>query len=244
MPRGPAREPQPVLAISVFPSPLPLEEWAKLHMPLWVQLWTDIKVLSDKPSQLKDGTPAWEVEFEFVSKYDLTGPSIKNSPKYYGLELMTKKDLTWVTIWMSDDPERIGEDLQKVAHSLTFQPDREKPVGVPPDVRAFLDMYRADMMGHDVKAFMEHFSDRFHHSGGNKKGMELWFQTDPNSPARQGLISFEPTVTVFEPRGEKAYIDGFYLQKAKGDTIALKAPMMFQQIINEHGQWKWYGDQK
>jgi hypothetical protein len=51
-------------------------------------------------------------------------------------------------------------------------------------------------------------------------------------------------VTVFEPHGDKAYIDGFFLGKARGDAEALKAPMGFQQIINEHGQWKWFGSQK
>jgi hypothetical protein len=37
---------------------------------------------------------------------------------------------------------------------------------------------------------------------------------------------------------------GFISEKAKGDTNALKTPMEFQQIINEHGQWKWFGNQK
>jgi hypothetical protein len=51
-------------------------------------------------------------------------------------------------------------------------------------------------------------------------------------------------VTVFELRGDKACLDGFVLEKAKGDANALKIPMTFQQIINEHGQWKWYGNHK
>jgi hypothetical protein len=51
-------------------------------------------------------------------------------------------------------------------------------------------------------------------------------------------------VTVFEPRGDKAYADGFILDKAKGDANAVKFPMTFQQIINEHGEWKWFGNQK
>jgi hypothetical protein len=51
-------------------------------------------------------------------------------------------------------------------------------------------------------------------------------------------------VTVFEPRGDKAYVDGFFLMKGKGDTSAARVPMLFRQIINEHGQWKWFGTQK
>ena len=60
---------------------------------------------------------------------------------------MTKKDTVWVTISLVDDQGRIGEDLKRIAYSLTFQPGREKPVQVPPDVRAFLDMYCADIRG-------------------------------------------------------------------------------------------------
>jgi hypothetical protein len=92
---------------------------------------------------------------------------------------------------------------------------------------------------------MAHFSDRYLDSGRSKAFTEQFFRNDPTSPVhQQGAMPCEPTVTVFEPRGDKAYVDGFFLFKAKGDTIALKAPMMFQQIINEHGQWKWFGNQK
>ena len=234
----------PVLTIGVFPAPSPLEDWAKLTMPTWVNLFTDIKVLSDKPSQLKDGTPAREVEFEFVPKYDLTGRSIKNFPKNYGLLLMAKKDVTWVSIMLTDYPGKLGEDLRGVVYSLTFLQGREEPVQVPPDVRAFLDMYCADIMGHDEKTIMAHYSDRFLYGGRSKAFVEQGWRNDPLSPFHGGTISFEATVTVFEPLGEKAYVDGFFLQKAKGAAGAVKIPILWQQIINEHGQWKWFGNQK
>ena len=231
----------PNLAIDVTPNPLPLEEWAKIYMPVFLQLGTDIKVLSDKPSRLKDGAPAWEVEFEFV---DATLGSTKNAPKVNGLLLLTKKDVTWVSIFLGDDKGKIGEDLKRVAYSLTFLPGREEPVQVSPDVRAFLDMYCADVVGHDVKAIMAHFSDRFLFSGMNKAFVERRLRNDSRSPIQMGVISQEATVTVFEARGDKAYVDGFWLQKTKDDATALKAPIYYQQIINEHGQWKWFGNQK
>ena len=103
-------------------------------------------------------------------------------------------------------------------------------------------MYCTDIVSHDVKTIMAHYSDRFRHSGANKAFYEQFFRNDPASPIQRGTIS-EATVTVFEPRGDKAYVDGFFY-KAKGDAIAVKAPMDFQQIINEHGQWKWFGNQK
>jgi hypothetical protein len=234
----------PSLGIVSWPSPRPLEDWAEELMPYFVEYYTGFKVLSDKPSQLKDGTPAREVEYEFVLKHDPTGGSVENGPKKNGLLLATKEDLMWVAAMLIDDKGKIGEDLRRVAYSLTLLQGRDEPVQVPPDVRAFFDMWCADAVSHDVKALMVHFSDRFRHSGMNKAFTEQMWRNSPMSPIRRGIISCEVTVTVFERRGDKAYVDGFILDKAKGDATALKMPMMFQQIINEHGQWKWFGNQK
>jgi hypothetical protein len=247
---SPDSYPATVLSIAVFPNPLPLEEWAKGHMPLWLQLWTDFKVLSDKPSQLKDGTPAREVEFEFVPKPGgtLGSSTITDARKNYGLLLMTKKDVTSVEVLLSDVRGKLGEDLRGVAYSLTFLPGREEPVQVPPDIRAFFDMWCTDSVSHDLKTVMAHFSVRFRQSGMSKAFLQQVFRDPqfPLSPARQSLISCETTVTVFEPRGDKAYVDGFVLNtdKVKGGTTALKIPIGFQQIINEHGEWRWFGNQK
>ncbi len=235
--------PSRILTISVFPSPLPLEDWAKIIMPTWVNYFTDIKVLSDKPSQLKDGTPAREVQAEFVPKVDLSGAASKNLSKGSGLLLMTKKDLTWVIVMLNGEGKLI-EDVKTITYSLTFEPDREKPVSVPPDVRAFLDMYCTDIVSHDVKAITAHYSDRFRFSGMSKAFMEQIFRNEPASPIQRGVTSCEATMTVFEPHGDRAYVDGFISEKAKGDPNALKEPMSFQQIINEHGEWKWFGNQK
>ena len=226
--------PSPILSITVFPTPLPLEDWAKVHMPIWVEYFTDIKVLSDKPSLLKDGTPARELEIEAV---------FKNGPKANGLLLDTKKESAWISITLIDD-KKIGENLKKIAYSLTFLPGREEPVDVPPDVRAFFDMYCTDIVSHDVKTIMAHFSDRFLWGGMSKAFLEQWFRNDPSSPIQRGNDSCEATVTVLEARGDKAYVDGFLLGKAKGDASVLKWPMQFQQIINEHGEWRWFGNQK
>ena len=237
--------PSPVLAIMVLATPLPIEDWAKIFIPAWSTIFTDIKVLSDKPSQLKDGAPAREIEWEFVRNYDALQMSLKNAPKHNGLLFVTKKDSgACVAIRLTDYRGKLGEELKSIAYSLTFLQGREEPVKVPPDVQAFLDMYCVDVVNHDVKAIMEHYSDRFRHSSGSKASMELWFRNDPNSPIHTGVSSLKAIVTVFEPQGDKAYVDGFYLAKAKGDAAAMKTPMYFQQIINEHGHWKWFGNQK
>ena len=127
---GVSQQHLPFLGIDVMPNPLPLEEWAKIYMAHFLELATDIKVLSDKPSQLKDGTPAREVEWEGVTK--TTG--LKTNV----LLLMTKKDVIWVVTIVVADEGKLGEDLKKIAYSLTFLPGREEPVRVPPISGRFL----------------------------------------------------------------------------------------------------------
>ena len=225
----------PALYIAFRSNPPPLEDWAKTMMPVYQQLGTDVKVLSDKPSQLKDGTPAREAEVAYVDK---------NGIKWNDFVLVTKKESIYIVIHVSDDKGRIGEDLKRIAYSLTFLQGREEPVNVPSDIRAFLDMYCVDVKSGDIKTIMAHFSDRFLFSGANKTNLEQGFSNAPISYIQRGVISEEAIVTVFEPRGDKAFVDGFFLVKSKGDADALKTPMNFQQIINEHGQWKWFGNQK
>jgi hypothetical protein len=236
--------PSLLLTISVIVTPVQLEDWAKIVMPAWVYLFRDIKVLSDKPSLLTDDTPAREVEVESVPKTDPSGHNVNDAPKSNAVYLATKKDLIWVSITVRDYRGKLGEDLKKIVHSLSFQPDREKPVQVSTDVKAFLDMWCADVVSRDIKLIMAHFSDRFLYSGASKAPYEQFFRNNPLSPLQRGVTSCEATVTLFEPHGDKAYIDGFMSEKAKGDTSAGKFPMSFQQIINEHGQWKWYGNQR
>ena len=160
---------------------------------MYSQVGTDIKVLSEKPSQLKDGTPAREVELEFVPK---------NGPKMNHFLLMTKKELTWISITLGNDKGKIGEDLKNYAYSLTFQPSREVPVKVPPDVRAFLDKYASDTVSGDVERIMANFSDQFLHRGQRKAFFEQYFRNDPTAPTKRGVISIEITVTVFESQGD------------------------------------------
>jgi len=233
----------PIIGIAVIPMLLPLEDWAKVFMPVLLQRCTDIKVISDKLSQLKDGTPVREVEIEYFVKYSSELGKTTDPPQLIDYMLLTKRDVAWVWVSLTEEKAKFGEDLKKHARSLTFLPGREEPVTVPPDVRAFLDMWCTDQTSGDVTVIMAHFSDRFLHSGANKALYEQILRNDPNVPWK-GFFSPEPTVTVFEPRGDKSYVDGFMLWKAKGDAHAAKSPMTFQQIIKEHGQWKWYGNQR
>jgi hypothetical protein len=52
------------------------------------------------------------------------------------------------------------------------------------------------------------------------------------------ITSCENRVTVFEPRGDKAYLAGYRT------TNLWKIPLFGSAIIKEDGQWKWYGNQR
>jgi hypothetical protein len=225
----------PQLTVLVVASTLPLEDWAKMYMPVFSQVGTDIKVLSEKPSQLKDGALAREVELEFVGK----------NAKVNNLILMTKKGTVWISVMLMDDKGKIGEDLKNYAYSLTFQPSREEPVKVPPDVRVFLDKWSSDLVSGDLERIMSNFSDQFLNNGMKKSGQEQFFRSTPLSPVvwGGGVTSQEITVTAFEPQGDKTYLAGFVAGKFKSGTSFVN-PLGQQHMIKENGQWKWCGNQK
>jgi hypothetical protein len=233
---GAARQdlsPSPQLTVTVVTSILPLEDWAKMYMPVYSQVGTDIKVLSEKPSQLKDGTPAREVELEFVGK---------NGPKLNNLILMTKKGAVWISVTLMDDKGKIGEDLKNYAYSLTFQPSREEPVKVPPDVRVFLNKWASDLASGDMERIMSNFSDQYLNNGMKKSPQEQYFRSAPLSPVVLGFSSMEITITVIETQGDKIYLAGFVVGKDKGGPFV--NPLVLQYLTKENGQWKWYGNQK
>jgi len=225
----------PNFAVWVFPTPLPIDKWSDILVPPLRWPGSDITIVYDKPSQLKDGTPAQEAEIEWVS----------NAVKVNMLVLTTKKDAAWVQIIQASDKGKMGEDLKNYPYSLTFQQGREEPVNVPSDVQEFLDRYSSDLVSGNVERIMANFSDRFLNQRRKKVFYEIWFRNSPDSPIQRGLISSEATVTVFEAKGDKSYVDGFFASKARDQADkALKEPMGFRQIIKENGQWKWYGDQR
>ena len=227
--------PVPSFVVYVFLNPLPIDNWSKIVVPSLKAMGRDIKIVYDKPSQLKDGAPAQEAEIEWVRNEGV---------KLNMLVLTTSKDNIWIMITFQSDKGKIGEDLKNYAYSLTFQQGREEPVKVPPDVREFLDKFCSDIVSHDVEKIMTNYSDQYLLFGMKKASVENFFRNNPGSPTQRGVKSYEATVTIFEAQGDKAYVDGFFTSKTSDDAKVVKASMFNGWIIKENGQWKWYGNQK
>ena len=225
----------PNFSVLVFPAPFPIDKWSNILVPALRTTGRDIKIVYDKPSQLKDGVPAQEAEIEWIRNDEV---------KVNMLVLTTRKGAAWIQIIQASDKGKMGEDVRNYAYSLTFLQGREEPVKVPSDVREFLDKYSSDLVSGNVERIMANFSDQFLNQSVKKAFFEQWFRNNPASPIQLGITSYEPTVTIFEAQGDKAFVDGFFTSKRRDDANAVKVPMGFRQIIKEKGQWKWYGDQK
>jgi hypothetical protein len=212
----------PSLTVVVSFAPLHLETFGNLIAGLLKNIATDVTIVSDKPSQLRDGTPAREVRFNMVM----------NGILVYSLYLATNKGDTCVFTILSSRGE-IGEDLKAILYSIEFEPSKGDPVKVPPDVQEFLDRHCSAHVAHDLAQLMTHYSDRYLNSGVRKGGMEQF-----NRDIIDRITSCEIGITDFVPAGDRAYLTGF-IRSWWGKAILLQT-----SIIKENGEWKWYGNQR
>jgi hypothetical protein len=213
---------RPSLTVAVFPYPQPLETYGNFVAGFLRNIATDVTIVSDKPSQLRDGTPAREVEFRMIV----------NGVPVYLLYLVTKKgDMGVSTIVGSRG--KIGEDLKAILYSVEFQPDKDEPVKVPPDVQEFLDSWRSASVAHDLAKLMTHYSDRYLNSGARKGEMERL-----HGQIIGHVTSCEIVITDFVPAGDRAYLAGFV------SIYFGKSMILETSIIKENGEWKWYGNQR
>jgi hypothetical protein len=77
----------------------------------------DVTLVSDKPSQLRDGTPAQEVEIKAVLEAPVNW-----------LTLGTKKGDMLITTGVGGLNVRIAEELKAILYSLEFQPGKDELV--------------------------------------------------------------------------------------------------------------------
>jgi hypothetical protein len=220
----PGPVPYPFFLVAFGIGPLALETTAENLVSLRRRAATDVSIVSDKPSQLQDGTPAREVELRFVL----------NGIPFHNVALATKKGDLWTMTVVWSDKGRVREDLKAILYSRQNHPGKEEPVKVPPDIQEFLDRYCSDLVSHDVERVMAHYSDRFLDSGIRKGEMER------NRRREIGLVSsYELGITEFVIEGDKVHLTGFVLGPIPG-----KWPLGNTTIIKENGEWKWYGNQR
>jgi hypothetical protein len=182
----------------------------------------DVILLSDKPSRLRDGTPAQEVEIQAVLEAPVNL-----------LALATKKGDMFTTTEVGGPNVRIGEDLKAILYSLQYEPGRDEPVKVPPDIQEFLDKFCSDLVSHDVTKVMTHYSNKYL-SSGERKG-----EAERRIRGFIGFVtSFQYSITDFITAGDRVYLTGF----VSGNSG--RTPLKGTSIIKENGEWKWYGNQR
>jgi hypothetical protein len=209
--------------VYAFPFPPSLEKYVDALVLYWRARATDVTIVSDKPSQLRDGTPAREIELQMVA----------NGEPFNLFGIATKKDDLCIIVNVGSFKEKIGEDQRAIPYSIEFEPGKDEPVKVPHDVQEFLDSWRNATLSHDLAKVMANYSDRYLNSGIRKGEMERFWRQYIGS-----LISIKGTITDFVPIGDRAYLTGFGI--INGATL----PLSESSIIKESGEWKWYGNQR
>jgi hypothetical protein len=200
-----------------------LDKLADIVASIFRNTAQDVTVISDKPSQLRDGTPAWEFELHMLL----------NGAPYNTMGLAAKRGDVLVHMGVGSLNEKIGEDLKAILYSIEFEPGKDEPVKVPPDVQEFLDRHNNNVISHDVAKVMTNYSDKYLNSGIRKGEMERrWRQL------LGYLTSVAVVITEFVPAGDRAYLAGF------GASNLGKGMLFETSIIKESGEWKWYGNQR
>lgn len=117
--RAEASEGAASLRISIIPGmDMPLKYASSFYLPQLEKVGQSIKVIYDKVAVLEDGTPAREMEIEWVPY---------GGPKLNTLFLTIEKGGAWIAVVLSDTKGAVGEDLRRSAYSLKIRPPKEIP---------------------------------------------------------------------------------------------------------------------
>jgi hypothetical protein len=213
----------PVLTLVVGSFPFSIDKFADLWAKgIKGQGYTNVSVVSNKPSRLRDGTPSREVEVK----------AVKGSGTENLMSLVVKKDEWYVITIAASLNGRISEDLKAILYSIEFQPGKDEPVKVPPDVQEFLDRMNSDIVSRDIAKVLSHYSESYLDSGMGKAETErIWRQNISH------VTSSRAVVTDFVAEGDRAYFAGFVISNGQKS-------MLQESIIKENGEWKFYGNQR
>jgi hypothetical protein len=206
--------------------PWPLDKFVDFLVPYLSMQCTNVTVVSNKPSQLRDGTPAQEVEIKAV---------VNGIPRNF-LNVATNKGGILISVSVGTPKGTIGEDLRTIPYSLQYEPSKDEPVKLPPDVQEFLDKQSNYILSGDVAKLMASFSDKYLNSGIRKAETERFFRAGAGT-----ATSFKLTITDFVPAGDRAYYTGFATSVFRNQLFTFP---FNDSIIKENGELKSYGNQR
>jgi hypothetical protein len=216
--------PVPFPSLGVMVSyPVPLDKVADAVVTAVKSYATNVTLVSDKPSRLRDGTSARELEVRMVV----------NGVPWSFFDVVIRKGEVLIHAVVRSTTGTIGEDLKAIPYSIEFKPEKDNPVKVPPDVEAFFEAAMGNRISHDLVKIMADYSDRYLNSGVKKGEMERFHRDTIDR-----VTSCKITVTDFVPAGDRAYYTGFVVCNF-GTFQAVET-----SIIKENGEWKWYGNQR
>ena len=214
-----------VFTIDVRPDTRPVDKLADTVMRHFTHEGAKgLAVAKDKPAQLSNGTPTREVEIHGI---------LNGSPFSFSC-LGVKHGDVWLMLQVSSRSKRIGAPLTTILSSLRYEPVKDEPMEVPPDVQAFLDKVDSDLVSHDVAKVMSHYSERYLNWGETKGEVERGL--GPN--VKYLYTRSRMVITDFIAAGDRAYLAGF--AATNFGTIPITDP----SIIKENGEWRWCGNQR
>jgi hypothetical protein len=218
--------PYPTVLFSTQPGHQLTFEWFATSIPNALRNFaTEVALVGDKPSKLRDGTPAREIEINMIV----------NGAPHNVVDLVTKKGDLWISMAVESRNGKVDENLKAILYSIEFQPGKDEPVEVPADVQEFLDSYCSARVSRDLPRVMSHYSDRYLNSGVRKGETERFLKQGPLNITTTLAVS----VTEFVPAGDTAHLAGF--GRWNGEKWSVGIPT---SIIKENGEWKWYGNQR
>jgi len=108
-----------------------------------------------------------------------------------------------------------------------------KAANLPADVKAFIADYNQARFNKNLETMADLISDRFLYNGLNKQTVLGYLEVQLPYTSEAKIV-----LTKFKPEGDIANIDYVVMDKY------FESPSITdQRLINENGQWKWYGNQ-
>ncbi|WP_290635648.1 alpha/beta fold hydrolase [Aquisalimonas sp.] len=139
-----------------------------------------------------------------------------------------------------DEAEAFNADVVRFAYGATIDGtedpgDYEQPaVELPDDVQAFVRSDEEAVLSGDMDAIMEHYHPDYRDEGRDRSDQRAML-----SQVVPALSRYEIELTAFERDGDKAIVEGAIRTDFGSQSLPSGA-----MLIQDDGQWFWYGNQQ